>query len=41
MVFGHLLVTKEHKIENLPASNFSQYNFMSMVYYRASAPPIE
>ncbi len=41
MVFGHLLVTKEHKIENLQDFNFSQYNFMNLVYYRASARPIE
>ncbi len=31
MVFEHLLVTKELKIENLSDSNFSQYNFMNMV----------
>ncbi len=31
MVFEHLLVTKELKIENLSDSNFSQYNLMNMV----------
>ncbi len=41
MVFSHLLVTKEHKKENLSESNFRQYNFLNMVYYMASTPLIE